>query len=148
MSGREHLSPEHLSKDVLLDAVYGIANQDADAHLRACPECAGRLSEWRRWRAAAAEIGEISSEFLAAQRREIYQRLSVAPSRKRLWVPALAAACALAVGVFVYHPGGARKPLANTELSDSQLFTDVFSMEQSLEPSATASVRILFEEQQ
>ena len=60
--------------------------------------------------------------------------------------PVLAAACALAVGVFVYHPGSEPKPVANTD--DSQLFSDVYSMEQSLEPSATASVRVLFEEQQ
>ena len=145
MSGREHLSD-----GVLLDTMYGIAGDDAEAHARACPACAGRLSEWRQKR-AAAETREISSEFLAAQRREIYQRLSEgqAPSRKRrLWAPALAAACALALGVFVYHPTPGKKAAAAAEVSDTQLFSDIFSMEQSLEPSATAPVRALFEEQQ
>ena len=150
MSGREHLS-----EDILLDAVYGIADAEAEAHVNACPACAGRLSEWRQKR-AAAETGKVSSEFLAAQRREIYRRLSGGPSPgllrssrlRRLWAPAVAAACALALGLFVYHPGRDAKPAATVEVSDAQLFGDVYSMEQSLEPSATAPVRALFQEQQ
>lgn len=143
MSGREHLSD-----DGVLDAVYGIASHDAEEHLRACPDCTVRVSEWKHRRASASGTGELSNEFLAAQRREIYQRLSEKPSRVRLWAPVLAAACALTVGFFVYHPGSEPKPVAVAEVNDSQLFTEVFSMEQSLEPSATASVRVLFEEQQ
>jgi hypothetical protein len=154
MSGREHLS-----EDILLDAVYGIADADAEAHVNACAACAGRLSEWRQKR-AAADSGEVSSEFLAAQRREIYRRLSDGPfpgrfqemlpslRLRRLWAPALAAACALALGLFVYHPGRPAKPAVTAEAGDAQLFGDVFSMEQSLEPSATAPVRALFQEQQ
>ena len=95
---------EHLSEDALLDAVYGIAGSEAEAHLRGCADCAQRLHEWHEKRAAAAESVEISGEFLAAQRRKIYERIE-RPSRKHwLWAPGLAAACALAVGVFVYHP--------------------------------------------
>lgn len=150
---------EHLSEDLLLDAFYGIAGADAEAHVNACAACAGRLSEWRRKR-AGAQAGEISSEFLAAQRREIYRRLSDSPSQRlwrfarprRLWAPALAAACALALGVFVYHPfvyqsGREARPAATAEVSDAQLFGEVFSMEQSLEPSAAAPVHALFQEQ-
>lgn len=142
---------EHLSEDVVLDAIYGIASQEADAHLRTCPECSARLSERKQMRAAAdtGELSiELSSDFLAAQRRAIYQRIEAKPSRIRLWAPVLAAACALTVGVFVYRPASEPKLAVNAEVNDSQLFTDVFSMEQSFEPSATASVRVLFEEQQ
>ena len=147
MSGREHLSePRHLSQDALLDAIYGIASQDAEAHLRACPDCAARWSEWRHKRAIPAN--EPSSDFLAAQRREIYRRIEVKPSRKRLWAPVFAAACALAVGVFVYHPNSAAPPVATAEPGDAQLFADVYSLEQSVEPAATAPVRGLFEEGQ
>lgn len=141
MSGREHLN-----ENVLLDAIYGIAGADADAHLRNCSECSARLSERKQMRAVST--GELSSEFLAAQRRAIYQRIEAKPSRVRVWAPVLAAACALTVGIFVYRPGAEPKPVASAEVNDSQLFADVFSMEQSLEPSATASVRVLFEEQQ
>lgn len=143
---------EHLSEDTLLDAIYGIAGNDAEAHLRGCVDCAQRLHEWHEKRAATAESVEIPGEFLVAQRRKIYERIE-RPSRKRwLWAPGLAAACALAAGLFVYHP---TQPLTlqkqtdkGTEISDTQLFGDIYSMEQSLEPAATAPARALFEEQQ
>jgi len=147
MSGRQHLN-----EDVILDAVYGIASQDAEEHLRACQDCSARVSEWKQRQASVIGTGELSneltSEFLAAQRRAIYQRIEAKPSRARLWAPVLAAACALTVGVFVYRPGSEPKPVAVAEGNDSQLFADVFSMEQSDEPAAAASVRVLFEEQQ
>jgi anti-sigma factor RsiW len=139
---------EHLNEDLVLDAVYGIVSQDAEEHLRACPDCAVRVREWKRRRALGTGSAELSNDFLAAQRREIYQRLSEKPSRVRVWAPVLASACAFTVGILVYHPGTKPNPAINAEVNDAQLFTDVFSMEQSLEPSAAASVRVLFEEQQ
>jgi len=142
---------EHLSEDALLDAVYGIAGSAAEAHLRRCADCAQRLQEWHEKRAAAVESVEnieISGEFLAAQRKKIYERIE-RPSRKHwLWAPGLAAACALAIGVFVYHPAPKEQPRRNAEISDAQLFGEVYSMEQSLEPAAAAPARALFEEQQ
>ena len=140
--------PEHLSEDALLDAVYGIAGSAAEAHLRRCTDCAQRLQEWHEKRAVAAESVEISKDFLAAQRKRIYERIE-RPSRKRwLWAPGLAAACALAAGVFVYYPAAQEPPRRNAEISDAQLFGEVYSMEQSLEPAAAAPARALFEEQQ
>ena len=146
MSGREHLS-----NDVLLDAMYGVAGEDAAEHLRACPACAERLSEWRQRRAGAEESAGIPDEFLAAQRRKIYQRLEQPPRKHWWWAPALGAACALALGIFVYQPvnhsAPRAQPVVNSEASDAQLFSDVYSLEQTLEPSATAAARALFEEQ-
>ncbi len=96
---------EHLSEDALLDAVYGIAGNAAEAHLRRCADCAQRLQEWHEKRAAAVESVEISSDFLAAQRKKIYERIE-RPSRKHwLWAPGLAAACALAIGLFRVSSG-------------------------------------------
>ena len=143
---------EHLSEDTLLDAVYGIAEDDADAHLRRCPDCAQRLQEWHEKRAATAEKVEISGELLAAQRRKIYERIE-RPSRKGwLWAPGLAAACALALGMFVYHPvvqhATTHAKPAEVEISDTQLFGDIYSLEQAVEPAAAAPARALFEEQQ
>jgi anti-sigma factor RsiW len=140
---------EHLSEDALLEAVYGIAGDGAEAHLRRCADCARRLHEWHEKRAATAASVEIPGEFLAAQRREIYERIE-RPSRKRwLWAPGLAAACALAVGIFVYHPAPQQQPVNKpAEISDAQLFGDIYSMEQAVEPAASAPVRGLFEEQQ
>ena len=139
---------EHLSEDALLDAVYGIAGSSAEAHLRRCADCAQRLEEWHEKRASTVASAEISSDFLAVQRKQIYERIE-RPSRKHwLWAPGLAAACALAIGVFVYHPAPKEKPQRHAEISDAQLFGEVYSMEQSLEPTAVAPARALFEEQQ
>ncbi len=140
---------EHLSEDTLLDAVYGIAGNDAETHLRACADCAQRLHAWQEKRAALAESIEIPGEFLAAQRRKIYERIE-RPSRKYwLLAPGLAAACALAVGIFVYHPAPQSQPPSKpAEISDTQLFRDIYSMEETPEPAAAGPVRALFEEQQ
>ncbi len=141
---------EHLSEDALLDAVYGIAGDHAETHLRGCADCAQRLHEWQEKRAALAASVEIPGEFLAAQRRKIYERIE-RPSRKYwLLAPGLAAACALAVGIFVYHPAAPQQPqpVRSAEISDAQLFHDIYSMEQTPEPAAAGPVRALFEEQQ
>jgi hypothetical protein len=138
---------EHLSEDSLLDAIYGIATKDAEAHLGVCAECARRLSDWHRTRSGEAESADISVEFLAAQRRQIYARIE-RPSRKQwLWAPGLAA-CALAIVIFAYHPSQQTPRDTHADLSDAQLFGEVYSMEQSLEPAAAAPARALFEEQQ
>ena len=144
MSGQEHLS-----EDALLDAVYGIAGNGADAHLRGCADCAQRLQEWHEKRSATAASVDISGEFLAAQRRKIYERIERPSSKRWLWAPGLAAACALAMGIFVYHPAPQQQPgNKSAEISDAKLFGDIYSMEQSPEPAAAAPVRALFEEQQ
>ncbi len=117
---------EHLSEDALLDAVYGIAGSDAEAHLRRCADCAQRLHEWQEKRAAAAASVEIPSEFLAAQRRKIYERIE-RPSRKHwLWAPGLAAACALAVGIFVYHPAPQQHPRTSPRRSATRNCSAIF----------------------
>lgn len=140
---------EHLSEDALLNAVYGIAGNDAEAHLRGCADCAQRLHEWQEKRAATVASVEIPADFLAAQRRRIYERID-RPSRKHwLWAPGLAAAFALAVGIFVYQPASRQQPMNKpAEISDAQLFGDIYSIEQTVEPAASAPVRALFEEQQ
>jgi hypothetical protein len=140
---------EHLSEDALLDAVYGIAGNETDAHLRRCADCAQRLHEWHEKRAASVASVEISGEFLAAQRRKIYDRIERPSTKRWLWAPGLAAACALAMGIFVYHPALRQQPGNKpAEISDTQLFGEIYSMEQSPEPAAAAPVRALFEEQQ
>ena len=62
--------------------------------------------------------------------------------------PGLAAACVLAVGIFVYHPAPPQQPVNKpAEISDAQLFGDIYSVEQTAEPAAAAPARALFEEQ-
>lgn len=135
---------EHLSADALLDGLYGLA--DHEPHLRECAICAQRFSEWRRKRESAANLStEVSSDFLAAQRRKIYERLEQPEPKRLRWAPALAMACLVAVGALVYHPATPPAPQQRAEASDSQLFSDAYSMDQSLEPSAAAPIHALFE---
>ena len=140
---------EHLNHDALLNALYGLADEN-EPHLRECAICAQRFSElqWKRERlAAAADLStDVSSDFLAAQRRKIYARLEQPESKRLRWAPALVMACLVAVGMLVYHPATPPTPKQHGEVSDSQLFSDAYSMDQSLEPSAAAPIHALFED--
>jgi hypothetical protein len=131
---------KHLNSDELVDLVYGVGT---GGHLDDCRECAERFEQLREKRAMAAEAQPVSREFLAAQRRNIYARMGERPQARMKWVPALAAACLIAVGVFSYHP--AQVPEAAEIHVDAQLFSDVYSMEQSMEPIAAQPIHALFE---
>ena len=143
----------HLTDEILLHALYGVCESDAGLHLRSCADCARRLGVFEQKRAAsavAAADGVVSDDFLATQRRAIYQRLERSERKHTLWAPALAAACALAVGVFVYRPAAPVAPptqvTAVNEMSDAQLFNDLYTIDQSQEPAAAVPIRSLFEE--
>jgi len=140
-----HLDGAHLSDDQLLDGLYGLA--DHAGHLESCPECAGRWSEMRERRASLAEPLEVPYDMLAAQRRKIYARLGEEPRTQMKWIPAVAAACLLAAGVFLYRPAPVAAP-THTIAADAQLFSEVYSMEQSTEPIAGAPIHGLFEDNQ
>jgi hypothetical protein len=131
---------KHLTTDELVNLVYGVGTS---GHLDQCRNCADRFEELRERRAMAAESLPVSYDFLAAQRRNIYARMGERPQATLKWVPAMAAAaCLIAVGVFSYHPAQGVKP----EVVDAQLFADVYSMEQSMEPIAAQPIHALFEQ--
>jgi hypothetical protein len=137
-----HLS-HHLSSDELVNLVYGVG---ASGHINDCCECSDRLEQLRERRVMAADALPVSHEFLAAQRRNIYARMGERPQARMKWVPALAAACLVAVGVFSYHPAQVAVPEAAETHVDAQLFADVYSMEQSMEPIAAQPIHALFEQ--
>jgi hypothetical protein len=131
---------KHLTTDELVERLYGVESSD---HLDDCAECAERFRELSERRALAAEPPPVSYEFLAGQRRSIYARMGERPQARMKWVPALAAAvCLLAAGVFVNRPAQVAKP----EIDDAQLFSDVYSMEQSMEPLAAKPIHAIFEQ--
>jgi hypothetical protein len=133
---------QHLTTDELVDRLYGIGSS---GHLENCKECSERFERLLDRRAMAAEANPASREFLAAQRRNIYARMSEKPQQRMKWAPALAAAvCLIAAGIFVSRPPQAAKP----EIDDAQLFSDVYSMEQSMEPMAAKPIHAIFEDQQ
>ncbi|MGH9647530.1 MAG: hypothetical protein ACRD4E_12025 [Bryobacteraceae bacterium] len=151
--------PQHLSDDELIGMLYGIGDkEDADSHLADCSECSERWSAMHRAlgmvRSESAKTAEISARRLAVQRMQILERLEH-PSSGLLawrWVPVATAASLLAAAMIFHHqrPGvpHAAPPAAmavNAE-ADSELFTDVYSMEQDVEPRAAAPIRALFQE--
>jgi hypothetical protein len=138
----------HLNQDELLDCLYGIGGGEARAHLIECEECAGRCAAYERRRSEAAGSIEVPSDFLAAQRRAVYARLNEPPRSQGKWAPALAAGLLLALGLFLWpssHAPERPAPAAKADLGDDQLFSDVYSIEESIEPRAAAPIQGLFE---
>ena len=145
----------HLSDDELIRRLYGIGEEDD--HLAACSECSDRWlaiqNVIRSARAEAPRSPEISGRKLAVQRQQVLARLDqpLALWRTWRWVPAAAAASLLAAALFWSRPTSPVTPppaatvVMNPE-ADTQLFTDVYSMEQDVEPRAAAPIRGLFQE--
>jgi len=87
---------------------------------------------------------EVSPEFLAQQRRSIYQRLH---SRPRSWISTRSWALSLAM-LFLMLAGGLtleRRYKTAPPISDEQLFSDLSAMEQDNEPKAIQPIHGLFQ---
>ena len=138
---------KHLTTDELVDRLYGVGGDAyVDAHFAECEECSGRFRVLGECRAMVAEAKPVSYDFLAAQRRNIYARMGERPQARMKWLPALAAGgCLVVVGVLApYH----RAQVATPEVADAQLFTDVYSIEQTMEPIAAQPIDALFDQDQ
>ena len=133
----------HLQTDQLIDQIYGLADS---THLRECAECSARWRAMQARRKELAPAGPVSNEFLAAQRRTIYARLGQPAPHRLRWLPALAAAGVLAIMALVYKPSA--PPAAHPDPGDAQLFSEVYSMEQTTEPAAAAPIHELFEDEE
>lgn len=135
----------HLSDDELIEVLYGLG--DGEVHLKGCGGCTERLGAMRRARAEHAAVSGISGRMLAAQRQSILERLPSSGSYAPRWVPAAAAAAALlAAGLYLYQPSRVPAPAPTKSEGDAALFTDVYSMEQDVEPRAAAPIRAMFQE--
>ncbi len=153
MSGGTHLNDQEL-----LDRLYGIS--EPGEHLGSCADCTARWQEMLARKATITTVAEVSADILAAQRRAIYARLGERPRSSYRWIPALAAACLIVAAFFVNRPGNtppapvrATAPVhvtapAHSETSDAQLFAEVYSMQESMEPRAAAPIRALFQDQE
>ena len=93
---------------------------------------------------------QVSFDALAAQRRQIYARLSKRQSwwmgsHFRRWASAVATVLVLGGGLMVYEETRPQ-PVANETISDAQLAQEVSGMAQDSEPPSTAPLQALFEE--
>ena len=142
---------EHLGDDALIEAIYGL--REIGGSLHECHVCEARWSELKAKQASVSVAPEVSSGVLAAQRRAIYARMDRPERKSTRWIPAFVAAGVAVAGVLLYQPF-ADQPQNSAlsqpvEISDAQLFadvTEVYSMEQSFEPTTATRLRVLFDE--
>jgi hypothetical protein len=102
------------------------------------------FEKWLHGRTQSLPEPEVSSEFLAAQRRSIYRRLNEPQSK---WI-AMRWAVSLAMLLLVVAGGLSleRRHKTAPAISDEQLFSDLSAMEQSNEPKAIQPIHGLFRE--
>ena len=140
----------HWTDEQLIEHLYGVG---ADArHLHACADCQARLSSMQARRQAVEmnSADENSSfEFLAAQRRQIYARLTKprhfwSQAQLRRWASAAGTILVLGGGFLIYEDH--RQQVMDNKVSDAQLAQEVSSMAQESEPQPTAPLQVLFEE--
>ena len=154
MNHRPHLDP-HLNDDELIALLYG--RGDGETHLADCSECSERWSAMHSAlgmaRVGSSKAMEVSGRRLAVQRLQVLERLEQ-PSSVLLgwrWVPVATAASLLAAAMFLHQRPGVPQqappaPAVVNSEADAELFTDVYSMEQDVEPKAAAPIRALFQE--
>ena len=132
---------KHWTETDFQNWLYGL--RDPDQHVHDCPECAKQIERLQRERQRITADPEVSPEFLAAQRRRIYQRLEEPRHRLFAWRWVLSAAMLLLMiaGISLQQ---IHKPAP--AISDEQLFSDLSSIEQTAEPKAIQPIHNLFEE--
>lgn len=132
---------KHWTENDFQKWLYGL--KEEDTHLQACGECRAEMERLRLARRSTLAAPEVSEEFLAAQRRNIHNRLSH-PSRN--FAPlrwALSVAMLLVVVAGLTLPRFRKSPVALT--NDEQLYSDLAAMEQTSEPKAIQPLHRLFE---
>jgi len=134
----------HWTDEQLIDHLYGVG--PTDGHLHQCEQCKSRLSTMENRRQNLSVEETVSDQFLAAQRRSIYARLSE-PQRWWQGIPVrhwAAAATMLAVlsGSAAFYENHRRE--AAEARADAQLAQDVSQMSFESEAQATAPLKGLF----
>jgi hypothetical protein len=151
----------HWTDGQMIDHLYGVGPEDD--HLAACEQCSARLSTLeanrRRVEENAPAGDELSSDFLAAQRRKIYARMEQRGgwrSRGQVFRWASAAAAITVVGgglavlqethpVSILSPSGQAQK-ASAQVSDAQLAEEVSVLADNSEPQPTQPLQALFSE--
>lgn len=130
----------HWTDEDLIQHIYGIGPEDA--HIEKCFDCQERLSAMQASRIAVERPEEVSFELLAAQRRNVYARVSQ-PVRwnVRGWVSVAATVLVIAGGLIVYEQDHHK-----VRVSDTQLALDASRMAADSVPDAAAPLKALFQE--
>ncbi len=137
------MGAEHWSDEEILAGLYGAG--PVDGHPDECADCRQRWELMRR-RQEGLRLAEpnLSGAFLASQRRAIMARTEGRSRSSGLQlVPWLGAVVLLLLAILVNRPAPKLQPAP--EVSDVQLFEDVFSTVSRSEPRAVETVRSLFQ---
>lgn len=144
------MTARHWTEDEFVAHLYGIGPENG--HIQECSVCASRLQSMQDARmqseAAAAGSDQPSFEFLAAQRRRIYQRLSK-PAQfafARRFAPALGASLAIAGGLLFFEQQHSNSSRPIVKPADTELVEDVGRTAMNPEPAPLAPLQALFEE--
>jgi hypothetical protein len=106
------------------------------------------FEKWLHERTQSLPGPEVSPEFLAAQRRSIYNRLDEPRHHwhfKR-WALSLSMLLLMVAGGLTLERRHRTSPGAAAPISDDQLFSDLSAMEQTNEPKAIQPMHGLFRE--
>jgi hypothetical protein len=143
------MTAKHWTEQELIAHLYAVGPDGS--HIEDCAECSARLERMRNARRGYESLydgsSQVNHEFLAAQRRRIYARLSQSlnPGRMRRFAPALAASLVIAGGLFFYEQEQTNQRPA-VKISDTQLVEDVGQIAMNPEPAPVAPLEALFEE--
>ena len=134
---------KHWTEDDFQRWLYGL--KDEDAHAGECAECRAELERLRVVRRRMVAPPEVSADFLAAQRRNIYNRLG---ERRRStaalrWAIPVVMALAMVLSFTLLRSS---KPTPLATPADEKLFSELAAIEQDAEPQAIAPMHKLFEE--
>ncbi len=134
---------KHLTDEELFALLYDL--QPGSDHLAQCISCAKRLDAIRsRYEEFRPDEVDVSPEFLAAQRRAIHARIhEKRRTLPKVLVPVVVTLMIVAV-VMVRRPAPIQAP-AKQQISDSELFEDVFNRISDPLPSSAEPIRSLFE---
>ena len=144
----------HWTDEQLIASIYDAGPEDG--HAAECVLCQARLVEMKAVRELterAAGVNEVPADFLQAQRRKIYGKVTGPVAwwsalwpvlQVRHWVPGTAALLLLGGCLFVYEHNQPRVT-PRTTLSDAQLAQDVSQMSGNDESLPTAPLQALFQ---
>ncbi len=134
----------HWTDEQLVDHLYGVG--PADGHLDQCESCINRLSSMHTRRQQVSPEETVSDDFLAAQRRAIYARMSK-PHHwwqdipVRHWAASAAMFSLLAGSAAVYQEH--RREVAEAR-ADAHLAQEVSQMAFGTDSPSTAPLEGLF----
>jgi hypothetical protein len=137
----------HWTDEELVNVLYGVGPEGK--HLEGCADCQARLTDMRANRAKVETAQDVSFDFLAAQRRAIYQRIEQ-PARwwssfsVRRVAAGIATVAVLTGSAYMYEQNRAVE-MAKERAADAKLLQEVSAMAMDSGSASAEPLQGLFE---